>query len=127
MSTAPAITFRVTAFLGFLAVALGASGAHGPLYELLVRRAAVEIWEKAVAYQFFHAIAMLVLVILRPFPRVAWSLFLLGVVMFSGSLYLLALTGVHWVGYFTPIGGLNLLGAWLSLALWPGANTALAK
>jgi uncharacterized membrane protein YgdD (TMEM256/DUF423 family) len=108
---------RVTAGLGFLAVALGAFGAHA-LKDLLDNKAAA-IWEKAVFYQFIHTVVMLLLAVRSPFRRGPWLSFLVGIVFFSGSLYILALTGAKWWGAVTPVGGLAFLVGWLWLAVAP--------
>ena len=110
---------RITAVSGFLAVALGAFGAHG-LKELLLRNETTAIWEKAVLYHFIHTAVMLVLASREPLLRGAWVSFLAGILIFSGSLYVLALTGQKWLGAITPLGGLSfLLGwAWLAFAKW---------
>ena len=114
--------FRVTAVLGFLGVALGAFGAHG-LKSLFAQRPAAQLWwEKAVLYQFVHTAVMLLVACLRPFQVVPWLLFGSGVLLFSGSLYLLALTHWLWLGAVTPLGGLCFLAGWLWLAA--GRRTA---
>lgn len=105
---------RITALLGFLAVALGAFGAHS-LKELLARNETTVIWEKAVFYHFVHTLAMLVILQLQPLPRAAWLGFLVGVLVFSGSLYVLAITGIKWLGAITPVGGLAFLFGWGAL------------
>ncbi|MGO8767079.1 MAG: DUF423 domain-containing protein [Limisphaerales bacterium] len=109
MSSATAT--RVAAVLGFLAVALGAFGAHG-LKGLLAQNGTASIWEKAVFYHFIHAVMLFVLAERKPFPAVAWWSFLIGIVFFSGSLYLLAVTNVLWLGAITPIGGISFLVGW---------------
>jgi uncharacterized membrane protein YgdD (TMEM256/DUF423 family) len=110
--------FRIAAALGFLAVALGAFGAHG-LKDLLARNGTAAIWEKAVFYHLIHAVVLLFLAS-RPVVIVgAWWLFFAGILIFSGSLYILAFTGLKWLGAITPIGGLCLLGGWLWLAIRP--------
>ena len=111
--------FRLAAGLGFLAVALGAFGAHG-MRDLLARRSMTAVWEKAVFYHFVHALVMLLLACLSPFPSAAWRLFGVGVLAFSGSLYLLALTGMYWLVFVTPVGGMFLLAGWLWLAVGGG-------
>ena len=102
---------RFAAAMGFLAVALGAFGAHG-LKELLSQNGTASIWEKAVFYHFIHAVMLFVLADRKPFPAVAWWSFLIGISIFSGSLYLLAVTNVLWLGAITPVGGLSLLFGW---------------
>ena len=109
-----AMATRIAAATGFLAVALGAFGAHG-LKDLLTQNGTAAIWEKAVFYHFIHAVMLFLLAGRKPFAAGAWSCFLAGIVMFSGSLYLLALTNAHWLGAVTPFGGASLLvgGGWL--------------
>lgn len=108
--------FRVAAIFGFLGVALGAFGAHG-LNELLLKNARLANWETAVLYHLVHAVVLLAIARLEPIPRLAWWLFASGTVVFSGTLYLLAITNIRWLGAITPLGGLALLGGWLALAL----------
>jgi uncharacterized membrane protein YgdD (TMEM256/DUF423 family) len=115
--------FRIAAAMGFLGVALGAFGAHG-LQGVLVKNNMVDVWKTASSYHLIHAVALLFLATLRPLPRAPWFLIFSGVVIFSGSLYLLAVTDIRWLGAITPIGGLLLLGGWLALALKPFAAGA---
>ena len=110
--------FRMAAALCFLAVGFGAFGAHA-LKETLAAHAMIDVWNKAVFYHFAHAIALLVLATIPGVGRIASGLLLTGIVIFSGSLYLLALTNIRWLGAITPIGGLCFLAGWLSLILWP--------
>ena len=107
--------FRISAALGFLAVALGAFGAHG-LHALLEKNARLATWETAVLYHLTHAVVMLIISTLRPLRITAWWLMLAGIVIFSGTLYTLALTNVKWLGAITPLGGVCLLAGWLALA-----------
>jgi uncharacterized membrane protein YgdD (TMEM256/DUF423 family) len=109
---------RVAGLMGALAVTLGAFGAHG-FKEILVRNDTVAIWEKAVFYHFIHTIMLFVLGARRPLPKGPWISFLAGIVVFSGSLYLLAYTNVRWLGAITPLGGLSFIVGWLWLA-WLG-------
>ncbi len=111
---------RVAALLGLLAVLLGAFGAHG-LKDLLERNGTSAIWEKAVFYHFIHAVMLFVLA-QRPSLQVGpWLSFLLGIVIFSGSLYLLAVTNVRLLGAITPLGGLSFIVGWLWLVIAPRA------
>lgn len=104
----------------FLAVACGAFGAHALKAYLTTDRLA--IWQTAVFYQFIHGLGCLAIGVLlqnknsRYLQLSGWSM-LAGVVLFSGSLYLLALTGVREFGIITPIGGLMFLLAWALLGL----------
>ena len=102
---------RIAAAMGFLAVALGAFGAHG-LKHLLAQNATADIWEKAVFYHFIHAVMLFVLGTQKPFQAVAWWSILIGIFLFSGSLYVLAVTNTHWLGAVTPVGGVGFLIGW---------------
>ena len=110
--------FRIAAVLCFLAVALGAFGAHG-LRSTLEARGMLDVWNKAVFYQFVHAVVLLVLALYGTINRGACLLLLVGILLFSGSLYLLALTNFRWLGPITPLGGLCLLAGWGWLVLAP--------
>jgi uncharacterized membrane protein YgdD (TMEM256/DUF423 family) len=112
---------RIAAVLGFLAVALGAFGAHG-LKEILTRNETGSIWEKAVFYHFIHTVMMFVLANRQPLHWGQWFCFLFGIVLFSGSLYVLALTNARWLGAITPFGGIAFLAGWLWLAFAPGPH-----
>lgn len=107
---------RIAAIVGLLAVALGAFGAHG-LKDLLAQNGTVAIWDKAVFYHFIHAVMLFILAAQTPWPRVAWWCFLAGILLFSGSLYLLAVTDVRWLGAITPFGGTFFIVGWLVLAV----------
>jgi uncharacterized membrane protein YgdD (TMEM256/DUF423 family) len=102
---------RVAAAAGFLAVALGAFGAHG-LKSILGQNGTTAVWEKAVFYHFVHAVMLFVIAGRKPFVAVSWWSFLMGIVIFSGSLYLLAVTNWRWLGAVTPVGGLSFLIGW---------------
>ena len=118
-----ATALRVAAGFGFLGVALGAFGAHA-LQKMLVQRGTAATWQTAVLYHLFHAVVLLVVAGLRPVPRAAWTCFAVGIIGFSGSLYLYAVGGWHWLVFVTPLGGLCLLLGWLLLALRrPDAET----
>ena len=106
---------RIAAALGFLAVAFGAFGAHG-LKSLLTQHGTVEIWEKAVLYHFVHVVMLFVLAERPSLARGPWFCFLAGILIFSGSLYLLAVTNLRWLGAITPVGGVSFLVGWGWLA-----------
>ena len=108
--------FRLAAALSFLAVALGAFGAHG-LKALLQTNDTTDVWNKAVLYHLAHALALVALALHGTAYRGACYLLLAGIVIFSGSLYLLAITNVRWLGAITPLGGVAFLAGWLCLAL----------
>ena len=107
----------LAAFYGFSGVALGAFAAHALKKRL--DQYALDIIQTATQYQMIHALAMLVVVALAQVGgmqlRLPLWLFAVGIPLFSGSLYALALTGIKPLGMITPIGGLCLLGGWLVL------------
>jgi uncharacterized membrane protein YgdD (TMEM256/DUF423 family) len=109
---------RIAALLGFLGVALGAFGAHS-LKDLLARNQTTAVWDKAVLYQLVHAVMLFILAGRAPFRAGPWFSFLLGILIFSGSLYLLAITNRRWLGAITPAGGLSFLVGWLWLVIVP--------
>lgn len=112
------VWLSAAALSGFLCVALGAFGAHALKNVLEVYGR--EVYEKAVLYQMFHTAALLALGVLQrhnetlALAPAAW-LFVCGIVLFSGSLYVLAVTGAKWLGAITPFGGLAFLSGWLWL------------
>jgi uncharacterized membrane protein YgdD (TMEM256/DUF423 family) len=111
---------RLAAFLGFSGVALGAFGAHG-LRER-VSPAMLEVYRTGVLYHLLHALALLGVALgarrLRRVRAIA-ALFTAGVVLFSGSLYAMALTGITMLGAITPLGGLAFLAGWAMLFFAP--------
>ncbi len=117
----PSIFIRIAAALCFLAVALGAFGAHA-LKSIIDRHGMLEVWNKAVFYHFTHAIVLLLLAFFGATNRGACWLFCAGVLLFSGSLYTMALTNIRWVGAITPLGGLCFLAGWAWLFFAPRPN-----
>ena len=100
-----------------LAVILGAFAAHGLKATLDTQQLA--LFETASRYQMYHALALLVVGVMLTNPQFSQSLlklaalaFILGIILFSGSLYLLALVGVSWFGAITPLGGIAFLSGW---------------
>jgi uncharacterized membrane protein YgdD (TMEM256/DUF423 family) len=112
---------RVAAVAGFLAVALGAFGAHG-LKQVLAQNGMTAVWQTAVFYHFIHAVMLFVLAQRKTPADGAWWCFLAGIVIFSGSLYLLAATNVPWLGIFTPVGGASFLAGWVWLIIRPAKS-----
>ena len=112
------LLFRIAAILCFLAVALGAFGAHA-LRSTLEGHGMLDVWNKAVLYHFIHAIALLVLALFGTTNRGAWWLLFAGIFLFSGSLYVMALTNLRWLGAITPLGGICFLAGWGWLVLAP--------
>jgi uncharacterized membrane protein YgdD (TMEM256/DUF423 family) len=116
------LILQIAALLGGLGVAIGAFGAHG-LRAMLEASGRFDTFETAVRYQFYHTLALLAVGVLlhaRPELRLlgtaAW-LWTGGVVVFSGSLYLLCFTGITKLGAVAPIGGLLLIAGWIALLL----------
>lgn len=106
---------RIAATFGFLAVALGAFGAHG-LKPTLLANGTLATFETGALYHLVHAVVLLILAQREPLARGAFVLFAVGIVIFSGSLYVLAITNLKWLGAIAPLGGLGLLGGWFALA-----------
>lgn len=102
---------------GASAVVLGAFGAHGLRGVLDARH--LELWHTAVEYHAWHALALVMAVSLGEgrAGRVATRAFALGIALFSGSLYALALGAPHWTGIITPFGGLGFITGWIALGL----------
>ena len=102
----------------FLAVAFGAFGAHG--LKMHISPESMQVYQTAVDYQFVHALGLMAIAILyKEFPKVlrAGWVMLAGIILFSGSLYALSLTGIRSLGMITPFGGLCFLIAWGWLSL----------
>ena len=110
---------RIGSLLAFLGVALGAFGAHA-LRERL-SPAMLQVWNTAVLYHLLHAVALFALGLYARTSgadvKVGGSLLTAGVLVFSGSLYALALTGIKPLGAITPVGGLLFLAGWLRIAV----------
>tara|TARA_R110002124_G_scaffold208776_2_gene375089 strand:+ start:1992 stop:2372 length:381 start_codon:yes stop_codon:yes gene_type:complete len=109
----------IVSILGALAVALGAFGAHALEDSLSPER--LETWNTAVTYQMWHVLAILSLILIsKVFElELKWSINLMiaGIFIFSGSLYILCLTDINWLGAITPIGGVCFILGWL-LVVW---------
>ena len=105
---------RCAAVNGALAVALGAFGAHA-LRGHLEAANLISTWETATQYHLLHAAAVLAAALAGRAYRLSAVLWLVGIALFSGSLYLMAAFGWRWMGPVTPVGGLVLIVAWLSL------------
>ncbi len=113
---------RVTAaMLGFAAVALGAFGAHA-LRGTLSLLGTIETWTTASIYHLVHAAVLTGVALAYPRARTSFWLFVAGVGLFSGSLYVYALTGLKPLAMMAPVGGFCLLAGWLALALAPGRS-----
>ncbi len=109
---------RLGALFGLFGVILGALAAHGPLHDYLEMRGHLDYWRTGLFYQWFHALALLAVGQTRSARRGTVILWLIGVVFFSGSLYVLALdSDQKWAGPLTPLGGLFLIAGWAWLWL----------
>ncbi len=115
---------KIASFVGALSVALGAFGAHG--LKGHISDFAFSIFETSVRYQFYHVFALLTSGILfKEFPNglVRWSgrLFVIGIILFCGSLYMLTyfkafvIPGYDWIGAITPVGGVSFIAGWICL------------
>jgi len=108
---------HIAAISGMLAVVAGAFGAHG--LKARVGAEHLDAWLTAAHYHLLHSVVLLVLGLFAAYSgrsvKLPGSLFLTGMILFSGSIYLLVLTKMRWLGPVTPIGGTILIFAWLSL------------
>ena len=112
------IVLTVAAVSGLLAVILGAFGAH--VLKGIISPEMLETYKTGVQYQFYHTFALLAAGILMNFNQskaLDWSayLFMIGMILFSGSLYVLAISGVKILGIITPFGGITWIAAWILL------------
>lgn len=120
-------TIQTGAIFGALAVGIGAFGAHG-LADILEATARTETFETGVKYHFYHAIALVLVGIMGIKTGVKKWLhwcsyaFVTGIIIFSGSLYILSLSGITWLGAITPIGGLAFIAGWIFLAIAASRN-----
>ena len=103
-----------------LTIFIGAFGAHG-LKPILIKNNTMDIFKTAVLYQMFHSLSLIISGILIKldlvYGNVSSLLFLIGTLVFCGSLYILSVTGIKWLGAVTPIGGVLFLGGWVTLFL----------
>ena len=109
------------AILGGLVVAIGAYGAHGG-HEVLVQNNTLITFSKAVRYHIYHSIMLIVVAIAmntwkekKKLFNIAGWLFFIGIMLFSGSLYIIAFTGIK-MGYITPLGGISFVAGWFTFA-----------
>ena len=117
--TRPATTIAIAAILGLLAVIAGAAGTHALRNTL--DAGALRTFETAARFQMYHALALIAIGILSIHWQtraltVSAALFTLGILLFSGSLYILALSGIGIFGAIAPIGGISLMAGWATLA-----------
>ncbi len=119
--------FALASLFGGLAVALGAFGAHAMRGR--VADDLLTVYETGVKYHFYHALALVAVVVAiqrwpsSNLPVIAGWAFVIGILLFSGSLYVMTFTGLRWLGAITPIGGVALIIGWLCLLLVAWRNT----
>jgi uncharacterized membrane protein YgdD (TMEM256/DUF423 family) len=107
------LALRLGALFALFGVILGAMAAHGPVHDFLESRGRLDFWRTALFYQWMHALAFLAVGQGRSARRGSIICWLVGVVLFSGSLYVLALDpDQKWAGPLTPLGGLFLIAGW---------------
>ena len=110
--------FALGAILAGLSVMAGAFGAHA--LKSRIEPDLLAIFETATRYQIYHALGLILIALIREpsaLIGVAGWLFFAGILIFSGSLYILSLSGIRWLGAITPIGGLAFIIGWLCLAI----------
>jgi len=113
---------QTAAIFGALAVGIGAFGAHG-LKDILAETGRAETFETAVKYHFYHSLAIFligILALVKPDWKklgTAAILMVVGILIFSGSLYVLSLTGIIWLGAITPLGGVAFIAGWILVFL----------
>ncbi|WP_420845024.1 DUF423 domain-containing protein [Marinobacter iranensis] len=109
------------ALFALLAVMAGAFGAHG--LRGVIDGRGLEVFQTAVTYQIYHSLALILVAILpvagvsRRLLGIATGFFVAGILLFSGSLYLLVLTDIRWVGPVTPVGGIGFMVGWVLVAI----------
>ncbi|HRL20203.1 MAG TPA: DUF423 domain-containing protein [Alcaligenes sp.] len=116
----PRFAIAAGALLMALGTGLGAFGAHA--LRAMVDASSLAVWHTAVLYQMLHGLGLLLSASLGAYLHPRWqarsaTLMLVGTLIFSGSLYILVLTGIKWLGAITPIGGTAMILAWLALAM----------
>lgn len=117
----------IACILGIIGVGLGAFGSH--ILGESIGEESMKTFQTGIQYHFIHALAMLIVAVAMGVwgesRKMAWAawMFLAGIVMFSGSLYLLSTTGLRIFGPITPIGGLAFMAGWILLALSAGRNS----
>lgn len=127
----PNLFLALAGLNGFFAVGIGAFGAHALRDRLTPELAAT--FQTGVQYHMFHSLALfgvgllLLAVPQASLPRLSGYLFVAGIALFSGSLYVLAITGIRWLGAITPLGGLCFLAAWGLLAWFAATSDLLSS
>jgi uncharacterized membrane protein YgdD (TMEM256/DUF423 family) len=120
MTTPNTFRVRLSAFLGLTGIILGSMGAHGKVHDLLVAANELEHWKTASFYHLPHAVLAVLLALLTGKGRAAswaWRFIIGGMLLFSGSLYLLAYTQMKWLAHVTPFGGVSFMLGWISISV----------
>ncbi len=110
--------WKIGGSLAALGVGLGAFGAHG-LKKIILDTQLLQNWETGARYHLFHALAICLVAVHPKTPAIPGWLFVAGILLFSGSLYVMTLTGYRWLGAITPLGGVCFILGWLFLAFSP--------
>jgi len=124
------LRIRFTSLLGFLGIVCGSMGTHGKVHDIIVAANELEHWKTAVQYHLPHAVIAIMLALFGSTGGKAalwaWRCFIGGILLFCGSLYLLAYTQIKWLAHVTPFGGLLFMAGWtlIAIARWkaPGKN-----
>lgn len=127
----PTTIIQTAAIFGVIAVGIGAFGAHS-LKSLLEESGRLDTFETAVKYHFYHSLALFglgILALVKPeWKKLGLSYwgFTLGILIFSGSLYVLCLSGITWLGAVTPLGGVAFILGWIGL-FWGSFKSSSSK
>ena len=120
MNAPSPLRVRLSALLGLLGILLGSMGAHGKVHDLLVAANELDHWKTASFYHLPHAMLAVLLALMAgrggQAAAWAWRFTIAGILLFSGSLYVLAYTQVKWLGAVTPFGGVSFMLGWICLA-----------
>lgn len=118
------IIFSIGSILAGLAVIAGAFASHS--LRGYLPEASLSIWQTGVKYQMYHSLTLLLIALVMRLDddsslwvKISAIAFIIGILLFSGSLYILSLSNIHWLGIITPFGGIALILGWLCLAIYP--------
>ena len=115
------IWMKIGICFSLLSVIIGAFGAHG-IKDSLIKNDTVDVFNTSVKYHIFHSLAILITAILQLLGYLNSTIpiisFIIGILLFSGSLYILSYTGIKWLGAITPIGGIFFIIGWITLFIF---------
>ena len=115
------IWMKIGVCFSLLSVIIGAFGAHG-IKDSLIKNDTVDVFNTSVKYHIFHSLAILITAILQLLGYLNSTIpiisFIIGILLFSGSLYILSYTGIKWLGAITPIGGIFFIIGWITLFIF---------